>query len=79
MNIIENGVIDSIKKVTKYCSAKEDIGVMHGLYFNGNGKELEIVGVDGRRFMVFKDKSCKSKMKLLVAKEQIENIKSGSR
>lgn len=74
MNTIENSVIGNIKKVTKYCFDKEDISVMHGLYFNGNGKELDIVGVDGRRFMVFKNKSCKSKMKLLVAKEQIEKI-----
>lgn len=74
MNTIENGVIGNIKKVTKYCFDKEDIGVSHGLFFNGNGKELDIVGVDGRRFMVFKDKSCKVKMKLLVAKSQIEKI-----
>lgn len=74
LNVIENDIIDNIKKVARYCSINETAKAQNGVYFKGNGKQLEIVGVDGYRLMVFTTSACKAKIDLVIAKEFIEKI-----
>lgn len=74
-NVIDNSTLDNIKKVARYCSTQEVCSkAQNGVYFKGNGKQLEIVAVDGFRFMIFTDYACKEKMNLVIPKEFIEKI-----
>lgn len=75
MNVIDKSLLSQIKKITKYCNTDSSItnNSISGLYFNGNGKMIEIVATDNYRLVVFKT-VCKSKIKLIIPKKEIERI-----
>lgn len=75
MNTISNELLPTIKKVAKICASSETYNrASTGLYFNGNGKTLEIVATDGYRIVVYTVKDCKAKMQMLIQKQLIEKI-----
>lgn len=75
MNVIDKSLLSQIKKLSRYCNdyTQSANAATGGLYFNGNGKTLEVVATDGYRLIVFKTAS-KSKIKLIVPKKDIERI-----
>lgn len=75
MNVIDKSLLSQIKKITRYCNTDSQItnNATSGLYFNGNGKTIEIAATDGYRLVVFKT-ACKSKIKLVIPKKEIERI-----
>ncbi len=75
MNVIDKGLLTQIKKITRYCGADTQTGntSIGGIYFNGNGRNIEIVATDGYRLILFKT-ACKSKIKLIIPKKEIERI-----
>lgn len=75
MNIIDKNLLSQIKKLTRYCNAdtQSSNAATGGLYFNGNGELLEIVATDGYRLVNFTT-TCKSKIKLIIPKKDIERI-----
>lgn len=75
LNVIPCSLIDDIKKVSRICALKDARGhSSEGLYFNGNGKQLEIVATDGSRIAVLTTDKCKAKMQLIVHKTIIEKV-----
>lgn len=75
MNSIDKSLLQQIKRLTRYCSSDSQSRnpTTCGLYFNGNGENLDIVATDGYRLVIFKTK-CSSKIKLVVPKKDIEKI-----
>lgn len=75
MNVIDKSLLSQIKKITRYCNADTQTSnaATGGLYFNGDGRNIEIVATDGYRLIRFKT-ACKSKIKLIIPKKEIERI-----
>ena len=75
MNVIDKSLLSQIKKITRYCNADTQTSnaSIGGLYFNGNGRNIEIVATDGYRLIVFKTAS-KSKIQLIIPKKEIERV-----
>ncbi len=75
LNNIPLSLVDNIKKIAKICPLK-DTGrhSTEGVYFNGNGKQLEIVATDGYRIAVLTAENCKAKMKLIIQKTVIDKF-----
>lgn len=75
MNVIENGLLKQIKKITSYCVADthRTNASTGGVYFKGDGKSLEIVATDGYRLIVFKT-ACQSEIQRIIPKKEIERM-----
>ena len=77
MNTIPNELLPTIKKVNRICASQETSNkAATGLYFNGNGKTLEVVATDGYRIVIYTVKNCKTKMQMLIPKQLVEKILS---
>lgn len=77
MNNIPNRLLPTIKKVNKICASQETSNkAATGLYFNGNGKTLEVVATDGYRIVIYTVKNCKTRMQMLIPKQLVEKILS---